>query len=115
MRVLVSGSSGFLGAHLCRELAARGHSVRALVRPGSDARAADGVDQVADGVERAEGDLADEASLRRALRGCDGAVHAAVVRAATSDGHLLQRATNVEGTTRFLRAAQAAGVARIVH
>lgn len=110
MRVLVTGSSGFLGAQVVSELLRRGHAVRALVRPGRTmSRPRDAA------VEVAEGDLADEASLRRALRGCEGAVHAAGFLA-TSPAELgTERATNVEGTTRFLRAAQAAGVARLVH
>jgi len=110
MRILVSGSAGFLGRHLVRELVRRGHAVRALVRAGSGPVASETGE-----VERAEGDLYDEASLRRALRGCEGAVHAAAFFAKTAAENATERATNVEGTTRFLRAAQAAGVARIVH
>lgn len=110
MRVLVTGASGFLGSHLVRELEARGHAVRALVRPGRTALALDGFD-----VERAEGDLADEAALRRALRGCEGLVHAAASRALWRRRGEEQRATNVEGTARLLRAAQAADVRRVVH
>jgi uncharacterized protein YbjT (DUF2867 family) len=35
MNVLVTGGTGFIGTRLVAALAARGHSVRALVRPGS--------------------------------------------------------------------------------
>jgi NADH dehydrogenase len=30
MKILVTGGSGFVGGHLCRELKSRGHSVTAL-------------------------------------------------------------------------------------
>lgn len=110
MRVLVTGSTGLLGAHVVRELVRRGHAVRALVRPGRSA-----TPPPSPAVELAEGDLSDEASLRRALRGCEGAVHAAGFLATSPAEHGTERATNVEGTTRFLRAAQAADVQRLVH
>jgi dihydroflavonol-4-reductase len=110
MRVLVTGSSGFLGAQVVRELGAAGHAVRALIRPGRG-----GSGPADSDVEVAEGDLADEESLRKALRGCDGVVHAAAFRTARPVELELQRRTNVEGTSRLLRAAQAAQVARLVH
>ncbi len=109
MRVLVTGASGFLGGHLLAELQAGGHAVRALVRPGRSTLAAGSE------VERVEGDLADEASLRRALRGCEGVVHAAGMRTQLAAEADLARRTLVEGTASLLRAAQAARVERLVH
>ncbi|MGK5544596.1 condensation domain-containing protein [Streptomyces sp. URMC 127] len=59
--VLVTGGTGGVGAFVLRELAARGRPVRALVRPESAHLVA------AEGVEAAEGDLADADSLRAAV------------------------------------------------
>jgi UDP-glucose 4-epimerase len=51
MRVVVTGAGGFIGAHVVHTLMTRGHTVTALVRPGSDAwrleRVRDSVDVVA--------------------------------------------------------------------
>ena len=35
MKVLVTGATGFTGGHLARALKARGHDVRAMVRPST--------------------------------------------------------------------------------
>ncbi|MBD3236801.1 MAG: NAD-dependent epimerase/dehydratase family protein [Candidatus Eisenbacteria bacterium] len=71
-RALVLGATGMIGAHAARACLRHGTPVRALVRPGSDARNLRGLD-----LEIAEGDLRDPASLRAALLGCDLVVHAA--------------------------------------
>jgi nucleoside-diphosphate-sugar epimerase len=77
MRTLVTGANGFLGRHLVRELLARGHAVRALVRPGGDASTVDS------GAEVARGDVTDAAALRRAVEGCGVVYHLAGVRRAS--------------------------------
>jgi dihydroflavonol-4-reductase len=38
MKCFVTGASGFIGANLVQELVARGHRVKALLRPASDER-----------------------------------------------------------------------------
>jgi uncharacterized protein YbjT (DUF2867 family) len=38
LRVFVTGSTGFIGRALCEQLLRRGHEVRALVRPASEAK-----------------------------------------------------------------------------
>jgi len=40
LRVLITGGTGFVGGYVVRELLARGHEVRCLVRPGSEGKLA---------------------------------------------------------------------------
>ena len=40
--IFLTGATGYIGRHLIPELLARGHTVRALVRPGSEGRLPDG-------------------------------------------------------------------------
>ena len=72
MRVFVTGSTGFIGTELVKELIAAGHQVRGLTR--SDA----GVEQLqAVGAEVLRGDLQDLDSLRSGAKGMDAVVNLA--------------------------------------
>jgi len=106
MRVLVTGATGFLGRCIVRRLCEGGVAVRTLVRAGHP--------QGAEGVERCEGDVCDEATVAAALRGVDGVVHAAA-RVDTKGPWEAFAEANVRGTRRVIRLAGAAGVRRIVH
>ncbi|HWQ53257.1 MAG TPA: hopanoid-associated sugar epimerase [Bryobacteraceae bacterium] len=104
---LVTGASGFLGWHVARVLAERGHTVRALVRPASKLRELD-----AEGIT---GDLRDADSLERAAAGCGLVFHvAADYRLWAADPGELYR-SNVDGTRNLLEAARKAGVERVVY
>jgi dihydroflavonol-4-reductase len=110
MKALVSGATGFVGAAVARALCAAGWEVRVLARAGSDRS---NVQQLA--VQVVEGDLADLASLERALAGCAALFHvAADYRLGTRDPKPLYR-TNVEGTRNILTAARSAAVGRVVY
>ncbi len=52
--VFLTGGTGFMGSSLARELLRRGHRVRALVRPGSEAKLATGCEPVRGDALRAE-------------------------------------------------------------
>ena len=107
---LVTGATGFVGSAVARALAARGHTLRLLVRPGGDRRNIDGL-----AAELAEGDLTDPASLARAADGCRTLVHvAADYRLWVPDPEAMMRA-NVDGTRALLLAAQSRGVERMVY
>jgi len=109
MRALVTGANGFLGSWLCRHLVAGGHAVRAMVRPGGDAGALDGL-----AVERVPGDVTDAASLPAAVAGCDVVFHLAGIRRAPRREDFLR--VNTEGTRLLLEACatHAPGLSRFV-
>ena len=107
---LVTGGTGFLGAHVVRALLARGRDVRCLVRAVTPRDNLDGLP-----VEIVAGDLNDPASLARACAGADIVYHvAADYRLYARDPQEIYR-TNVDGTRALLRAAGDAGVTRFVH
>src|SRR6266567_5708669 len=110
MNCFVTGASGFIGANLVHELAARGHRVKALLRPGSDLRGLRGAD-----FERAEGDLGDRKQLAAALRRCDWCFHLAASYHLWLRDYAPMYAANVEGTRTVLEAAAHAGGSRIVY
>jgi dihydroflavonol-4-reductase len=110
METLLTGATGFVGSAVARVLAARGHTLRLLVRPSSDRRNLAGLD-----AEIVTGDLTDPASLQRAAAGCRHVLHvAADYRFWVPDPAAMLRA-NVEGSMAMMRAAAEAGAERIVY
>jgi len=100
----ITGGTGFLGGHVLREAAARGHSVKALTRSAQLPRA---------NVEWVAGTLDDYQSLARLIEGADAVIHmAGAVNAPALAGFV---AANVTGTASMLTAAEASGVDRFIH
>ena len=110
MRCIVTGASGFLGANLVHELVARGHHVKALLRPESDLRGLQGAD-----FERVNGDLSDRKKLVATARGCDWCFHVAASYHLWLRDYAPMYAANVEGTRNVIEAATTAGCLRIVY
>ena len=110
MKCLVTGAAGFVGAHLVRELARDGHTVRALVRPGGPPRDPIGAD-----CEIVEADIVDPDAVGRAVAGCDWCFHVAASYHLWLPDYRPMYAANVEGTRCVLGAARAAGCSRIVY
>ena len=106
MRVAITGATGFVGSHLARALAARGHHTVAIARPSSDA-----LDLTGAGVEVVRTDLADVSAVTSALRGCEAVVHLA------GGGFANDRATweaNAGSIRLVIEAAENAGVGRLL-
>jgi uncharacterized protein YbjT (DUF2867 family) len=103
--VLVAGSTGNLGSKIVYNLLRRGANVRALVREGNS----DGGEALRDftdisALSLAEGDLADPESLIQHLAGVD-----VIVSAVQGGPEVI-----IDGQTNLLRAAEEAGVQRMI-
>src|SRR6185369_5029112 len=110
MTVLLTGGTGFVGAHVARALVQEGETVRCLVRPSSRSANLAGLP-----VQRVAGDVTDLASVRRAAAGCELVFHcAADYRLYARDPGELYR-NNVDGTRNVMQAAAEAGARRVVH
>ena len=101
MKVLVAGSSGFVGRRLCPALQAAGHSVQAMTRhPDTYSGAGTPV----------YGDVHEADSLAAALAGCDAAYY---LVHSLSDADFTRR--DADAAREFARAAADAGLGRIVY
>ncbi len=112
MNVLVTGSTGFIGAQLCRALVERGHSVRAFHRANSPQKLLEGLP-----VEHVIGDLTQPQTLKPALQGVEVLFHAAALLGNVNarDRAARMYAVTVEGTRSLFEAALESGVRRVVH
>ncbi len=109
MRALVTGATGFVGAHVARSLRARGVQVRIWRRHTSKLDALEGV-----AFEDCAGDLLDPEALAEACDGCEWVFHIAAVAEYWRVPIEQMYRVNVEGTQSVLEAARRAGVARVV-
>lgn len=108
MRIVVTGSSGFLGSHLADAASEQGHDVGLVDVTASRWRRPDQDEVVAD--------VRDAAAVAAALRGADAVFHLAAVadlREAAADPERTAD-VNVGGTRNVIDAARAAGVGRLV-
>jgi dihydroflavonol-4-reductase len=113
-RVLVTGGSGFVGAHCVRALVEAGHEVRVLARtPEKVMRALAPLGSP--GIEIASGDVTDRDAVERAVDGCTGVLHAANVFAFDPRERERMHATNTIGTEVVISAARARRCDPIVH
>src|SRR5581483_3202495 len=108
---LVTGGTGFLGAHVVRRLVERGERVSVLSRGAAADLEALGAEIVQGDVTR---DLEGSTPLARALDGVDRVYHlAGFVSRSPDDGQRMMR-VHVDGTRRVLEAAAKAAVRRVV-
>jgi dihydroflavonol-4-reductase len=110
VKALVTGAYGFIGSHLVRQLLDQGHEVVALHLPHENLSNLNGLE-----VEPCAGDVTDQESIRRAVRGADRVFHLAGLYALWAPRRELFWRVNVEGTLNVMRAAADEGVGKVVY
>jgi nucleoside-diphosphate-sugar epimerase len=114
VKVVVTGATGFVGAHTAAALHGAGHELRLLVRdPAKAARVG-----AAAGFPTRDlvmGDITDRDVVARAVDGADAVVHAAGSVTLDPRHAAEARTVNVDGTAAVLRAAVEAGLDPVVH
>lgn len=110
MKAFVTGATGFVGSHVAQLLVEQGADLRLLTRKTSRTENIDTLQ-----AERVTGDLTDPDSLKRGMAGCEYVFHvAADYRLWVRNPEEMYRA-NVEGTRAIIRAAQEAGIRRVIY
>ncbi|MFT4570689.1 MAG: nucleoside-diphosphate-sugar epimerase [Hyphomicrobiaceae bacterium] len=107
VNALVTGGGGFLGKAIVEQLLERGDTVRILAR-------GDYPELAARGVGTMRGDIADKATVLRAVEGCDVVFHVAG-KPGMWGPYESYRLTNVVGTENVIAACQHHGVSRLIY
>ena len=111
MKAFLTGSTGYVGRQIVRDLVKAGHNVRALIRPGSEPKLPS---EVRDKIEIAHGDTTDPSTLRGKLDGCAAVINLpGLLREFPRKGITFQK-VHFEGTKNLAEEAKRAGVKRFV-
>jgi UDP-glucose 4-epimerase len=111
---LVTGGAGFIGSHLATRLAEMGRPVRVVDNLSTGSRA--NLSHLDGRIEFIEGDLCEDRICARAVAGVEVVFHVAALPSVPRSlvDPWGSHDANVNATVRLLRAAQAAGVRRVV-
>mgnify|MGYP001766500973 CR=1 FL=1 len=110
MKKLVTGSTGFIGSAIVREIVKDGEEIKVLIRKTSNTRNIDKFD-----VEKVYGDIRDSDSMKKALKGCDTLYLTAAYFAHWAPNPKLLYEVNAGGTKASLKAAYESGIEKVVY
>lgn len=101
MKIFISGGTGFVGGHLCRELLSRGHTLRLLVHGRRPPETGD--------IEIVTGDATSVESCRQGAAGCDAVINlVGIIREFPRHGVTFSR-LHVEATRSMIEGARQGG------
>jgi dTDP-glucose 4,6-dehydratase len=120
MRILLTGSEGFIGSHLTEALLSFGHQVRGFVLYnsfGSRGWLESLPPNLKGALEIFMGDVRDPRGVRQAMKGCDAVLHLAALIGIPYSYHSPDTYvdTNIKGTLNVLQAARELKVKRVIH
>jgi uncharacterized protein YbjT (DUF2867 family) len=114
MKILVTGSTGYVGHYVVKALLEAGHVVVSVSRDAGKTKTASGAKlEVFGNVEYRMGDIANGNGLKEAMTGVDAVVH--LVGIIAEKGLQTFQRVHIDGTRNVLEAAKAAGVKRYLH
>ena len=114
MKILVTGATGFLGAHLLKKLVEKGHQIRILKEESAP------LDLIKDLVENNNieiiaGDIRKLETVRKAVKGCENVFHLVGIISYWSKFDSLQYDVNVKGTKNIVKACLENNTKRLVY
>jgi uncharacterized protein YbjT (DUF2867 family) len=114
MKIFLTGGTGFVGSAVLEQLLQAGHTVRCLVRSGSQ-RKLHFPPEKRSRIEIALGDVTQPELLKSLIAGCDAVVHlVGIIREVPRAGVTFEK-IHYDGTRNVVDAAQSAGTKRFVH
>lgn len=104
MKICISGASGFVGSHLCKELLARGHTLRLLThsRPAA----------VYEHTDTVSGSVISPADCVKSAAGCDAVINLVGIIREFPDKGATFDALHVEATRNMVHASKQNGISR---
>ena len=104
MKIFISGGTGFVGSHVCRELRKRGHELRLLAHHNNGAAES--------GIEYIVGDVTRVESFAVGMSGCDAVINlVGIIREFPFRGATFEK-LHVQATAHMLEAARRNGISR---
>lgn len=109
MKILITGTTGYIGNKLALEAAKRGYIVHALVRDPQSVFL-----PVHPAIIPFKGDITDKIAVEAAMKDCEKVIHAAGITKFTLKDNSLFYKVNVEGTRNILDVALRYGVKKLI-